>query len=48
LDALRLAAGERGRETVEREVIEPDVVQEFQALADLDEDLVGDGGLFRA
>ena len=48
LDALRLAAGERGGETVERQVIEPHVVEKFQALADLHQDLVGDGGLFRA
>ena len=47
LDALRFAAGERGREAVERQVLQPDVVQELQPLADLDQDLVGDGGLFR-
>ena len=47
LDALRLAAGERGRKAVEREVFESDVVQKFQALADLDKDFVGDAGLFR-
>ena len=46
LDALRFAAGERGGEAIEREVIEADVVEEFEALADLDEDFVGDGGLF--
>ncbi len=48
LDALRFAAGKRGREAVEREVFEPDVVEELEPLADLDQDLVGDGGLFRA
>ena len=46
LDALRLAAGERGREAVEGEVIEAYVVQEFEPLADLDQDLFGDGGFF--
>ena len=46
LDALRLAAGERGGEPVERQVVEADVVQELEALADLDQDLVGDGLLF--
>ena len=48
LDALRFAAGERGGEAVERQVLQADVVQEFQPLADLDQDLVGDAGLFRA
>ena len=43
LDALRLAAGERGRQTVQRQVVQPDVVQELQPLADLHQDLVGDG-----
>ena len=45
LDALRLAAGERGREAVERQVLQADVVQELQPLADLDQHLAGDGGL---
>ena len=45
LNTLRFAAGERGGEAVEREVLEPDVVEEFEALADLDEDLVGDAEL---
>ena len=47
LDALRLAAGERGREPVQREVLQPHVVEELQPLADLHQDLVGDGGLLR-
>ncbi len=47
LDALRLAAGERGREAVEGQVIEADVVQELEPLPDLDQDLLGDGGFFR-
>ena len=34
-DALRLAAGEGGRRTVEREVVEADVEQEAQPLVDL-------------
>ncbi len=46
LDALRFAAGESGGQAIEREVVEADVVQKFEALADLDQDLVGDGGLF--
>src|SRR5579883_2901496 len=45
LDALRFAARESGGETIEREVVETHVVQEFEALADFDEDLVGDAGL---
>jgi hypothetical protein len=46
LDALRFAARECGREPVEREVVQADVVEELQALADFDQDLFGDGGLF--
>ena len=34
-DALRLAAGERGRGALQREVADADVVEEAQALADL-------------
>ena len=45
LDALRFAAGERGGEAVEREVVEADLVEEVDALADLFEDLAGDLGL---
>ena len=48
LDALRLAARERGRQPVEREIVQPDVVQELQPLPDLDQDLVGDRRLLRA
>ena len=47
LDALRFPARERGRQPVQRQIVEPDVVQEFQALADFDQDLVGDGRFFR-
>ena len=47
LDALRFAARERRREPVQREVFEADVVQKFQALPDLDQDLLGDRGFFR-
>ena len=47
LDALRFAAGERRRQAVEREVMQPDIVQEFQPLPDLDQDLIGDRILFR-
>ena len=42
LDALRFAAGERGAEAVEGEVVEADFVEEVDALADLFEDLAGD------
>ena len=42
LDALRFAARKRGRQPVERQVLQPDVVQELQPLPDLDQDLVGD------
>ena len=31
---------------VQREIFQADVVQELEALADLDQDLVGDGGFF--
>ena len=46
LDALRFPARERGRQPIERQIIEPDIVQEFQALANFDQDLVGDGRFF--
>ena len=42
LDALRFAAGERGGEAVEREVVEADLVEEVDALADFFEDFAGD------
>ena len=45
LNALRLAAGERGAEAVEGEVVEADLVEEVDALADFFEDLAGDLGL---
>src|ERR1700736_5947000 len=41
-DALRLAARQRFRRTVQRQGIEPDVVQELQPADDLLDDLVGD------
>src|SRR6202011_5958355 len=41
-DALRLAARQRFRRTVQRQVIEADVVQELQPADDLLDDLVGD------
>jgi hypothetical protein len=44
-DALRLAAGERFRRAVEREVVEADVDQEGQARGDFLEDLLADLGL---
>ena len=42
LDALRLAAGECGGEAIEREVVEADLLEEVDALADLFEDFAGD------
>ena len=47
LDALRFAAGERGGEAVERQVFQAYIVQKFETLADLDQDLFGDGGFLR-
>ena len=44
-DALALAARERGRRAVERQVVEPDVEQEAQPRADLLEQLRRDLGL---
>ena len=41
-DALRLAAGERGRRPFEREVVEADVEQELQPVVDLLDDALGD------
>src|SRR5450631_758564 len=41
-DALRLAAAERGRAAIEGEVVEADVMQEAEPLADLLEDLPSD------
>ena len=45
VDALRLAARERGRETIQRQVVEADVAEEPQPLADLTEHLVGNRGV---
>ena len=42
-DALRLAAGERRRAALEREVVEPHVDQEAQPLDDLLDDAPRDG-----
>ena len=44
-DALRLAARQRFRRAVERQVVEADVVQELQPAHDLLDDAVGDRGL---
>jgi hypothetical protein len=41
-DALALAAGERAGGTRQGQVVEPDVDEEFQPLADLLEDAPGD------
>ena len=43
-NALAFAAGERGGGAVEREVVEADGVEEFQALDDLPLQAVGDDG----
>jgi hypothetical protein len=45
LDALRLAARERRGEAVERQVIQTDIDEELQPAANLEQHLVGDGGL---
>ena len=42
LNALRFAAGERGGEAVEGEVVEADLVEEVDALADFFQDFAGD------
>src|SRR5262249_17289011 len=44
-DALPLAAGQRARGPVQRQIIEADVGEEAEALADLLEDAAGDGRL---
>ena len=41
-DALRLAAGERARGAIQREVVEPDVAEEANAIPRLLEDVRGD------
>src|SRR6266508_6663535 len=41
-DALRLAPGKRFRRPVERKIVEPDIVEELQAVDDLLYDFVGD------
>ena len=46
-DALRLAAGERGRVAVERQIADADGVEEAEAVADFLEDLAGDRFLAR-
>ncbi len=47
LDALRFASRKSGGEAVERQILKPDVVQEFQTLPDLDQDLAGDACFLR-
>ena len=44
---MRFATGERRGQAVQRQIIETDVIQEFQPLPDLHQDLVGDGGFLR-
>ena len=46
IDPLRLAARERRRQPIEREVVEADVGEEAEAPPDLAQDLVGDDGVF--
>ena len=41
-DALRLAAGQRSRRAIHREVVEPDVAEELHAVARFLEDVRGD------
>src|SRR3972149_3996662 len=45
LDALGFAAGQRRGQAVERDVVEPDFVEEAQPVAQLFQDFVGDGRL---
>ena len=47
LDALRLAAGKRGGEAIEREIVEPHLIQKAQPLLNLLQDSLGDGSRFR-
>ena len=47
LDALRFAAGERGGEAIEREVVEADFIEELQARANFFENFLGDFRLRR-
>ncbi len=47
-DALALAARQAARHAVERQVVEPDRDQEAETVADLAQDLVGDGPLAAA
>src|SRR5207244_12858228 len=47
LNALRLAAGERRREPVQRQVLQADVVEEPKTRLDLQKDALGNFGLHR-
>ena len=44
-DALRLAAGQRGRRALQREVAQAHLLQELQAAADLADHVAGDLGI---
>ena len=46
VDALRLAARERRRQPIERQVVEPDVAEEAKPLANLAQNLVGNRRFF--
>ena len=46
VDPLRLAAGERGREPIERQVVQPDVAQKREPPLDFPQHLVRNGRLF--
>jgi hypothetical protein len=48
VDALRFAARQRGREPIERQVVEPDVVEKRQAAPDFAQHLVGHHGFLLA
>src|SRR5579864_6759536 len=48
LDALRLAAGKRRGEPIERQILETDLIEETQALPNLFEYFLGDGRLLGA
>ena len=47
LNALRLAAGKRRRQTIQRQIFQTDVIQELQPLPDLDQHSFRDRGLLR-
>ncbi len=47
LDALRFAAGKRGGEAIQREIVESNLIQKTQPLLNLLQDSLSDGSRFR-